>query len=75
MLARVPIISAYDPSRESMLAQASPSYKIATMITRLVIDHLGTNEFLVDESYLILLSRNLFIVLFSQSTHSFILTK
>ena len=38
MLARVPIISAYDPSRESMLAYASPSYKIAIMITGLVID-------------------------------------
>jgi hypothetical protein len=47
MLARVPIISGYDPSRESMLAHAPPSYKIATMITGLVIDHLGTNEFLV----------------------------
>ena len=33
MLARVPIISAYDPSRESMLAHASPSYKITRMIT------------------------------------------
>ena len=29
MLARVPIISAYDPRRESMLAYASPSYEIA----------------------------------------------
>ena len=47
MLARVPIISAYDPSRESMLAYASPSYKIAIMITGLVIDCLGTNNFLV----------------------------
>ena len=47
MLARVPIISAYDPSRESMLAYASPSYKIAIMITDLVIDWLGTNNFLV----------------------------
>ena len=75
MLSRVPIISAYDPSRESMLAHASPSYKIAIIITGLVIDHLGTNVFLVDKSYLLLLSRNLFIVLFSQSTHSFILAK
>ena len=33
MLARVPIISAYDPSRESMLAHASPSYKITRMIS------------------------------------------
>ena len=42
MLARVPIISAYDPSREIMLAYASPSNKIAIMITGLVIDYLGT---------------------------------
>ena len=48
MLARVPIISAYDPSRESMLAHASPSYKVARMITGTVIDCLGTNNFLVD---------------------------
>ena len=47
MLARVPIISAYDPSMESMLAHASQSYKIAIMITGLVIDRLGTNNFLV----------------------------
>ena len=47
MLARVPIISAHDPSRESMLAYASPSNKIAIMITGLVIDYLGTNNFLV----------------------------
>ena len=47
MLARGPIISAYDPSRESMLAHASPSYKIATIITSLVVDRLGTNKFLV----------------------------
>ena len=43
MLARVPIISAYDPSTESMLAHAYPSYKIAIMVTGLVIDSLGTN--------------------------------
>ena len=59
MLARVPIISAYDPSRESMLAYdpsresmlayASPSNKIAIMITGLVIDCLGTNNFLCDK--------------------------
>ena len=42
MLARVPIISAYDPRRESMLAYASPSNKIAIVITSLVIDCLGT---------------------------------
>ena len=47
MLARGPIISAYDPSRESI---ASPSYKIARMITGLVIDCLGTNNFLVDKN-------------------------
>ena len=45
MLARVPIISAYDPSVVSMLAHASPSYKIAIMITGLVIDCLGTKSF------------------------------
>ena len=75
MLARVPIISAYDPSRESMLAYASPSNKIAIMITGLVIDCLGTNDFLVDKSYPLLLPRILFLVLFSQSTRSFILAK
>ena len=47
MLARVPIISAYDPRRESMLAYASPSNKIAIVITGLVIDCVGTNNFLV----------------------------
>ena len=50
MLARVPIISAYDPSRESMLAYASPSNNIAKLITGLVIDCLGTNNFLVTKS-------------------------
>ena len=50
MLARVPIISAYDPSRENMLAYASPSNKIATMITGLVIDYLGTNNFLMTKA-------------------------
>ena len=53
MLARVPIISAYDPSRESMLAHASPSYKIAIMITSIVLDCLGTNNFLVIKSFLL----------------------
>ena len=53
MLARVPIISAYDPSRESMLAYASPTNKIVIMITCLVIDCLGTNNFLVDKSSLL----------------------
>ena len=47
MLARVPIISAYDPRRESMLAYVSPSNKIPIVITDLVIDYLGTNNFLV----------------------------
>ena len=73
MLARVPIISAYDSRRESMLAYASPSNRIAIVITGLVIDHLGTNDFLVDKSYLLLLPCNLFVVLLSQSTRSFIL--
>ena len=71
MLARGPIVSAYDPSRESMLAYASPSYKIAIMITGLVIDCLGTNNFLVDKKPF---TKHLtFIIL--QSTHSFILAK
>ena len=47
ILARVPFINPYDPSRESMLAHASPSYKIAIMITGLVINCLGTNNLLV----------------------------
>ena len=50
MLARLPIISAYDPSRESILAYASPSYKITIMITGLVIDCLGINNFLMTKS-------------------------
>ena len=53
MLARVPIISAYDLIRESMLAYASPSNKIAIVITGLVIDCLGTNKFLVTTSSLL----------------------
>ena len=57
MLARVPIISAYDPSRESMLAYASPSNRIAIMITSLVIDCLGTNNFLVTKSSLLKLTQ------------------
>ena len=56
MLARVPIISAYDPSRESMLAYASPSNKITIMITGLVIDCLGTNKFLVTKRSLLKLT-------------------
>ena len=51
MLSRVPTTSAYDPSMESMLAHASPSNKIAVMITGLVIDCLGTNNFLVTTSF------------------------
>ena len=62
MLARVPIISAYDPRREIMLAYASPSYKIAIMIIGLVIDYLGTNNFLVTKSSLLKLTQ-LFIYL------------
>ena len=57
MLARVPIISAYDPSRESMLAYASPSNKIAIVITGLVIDCLGKNNFLVTKSSLLKLTQ------------------
>ena len=56
-LARVPIISAYDPSRESMLAYASPSNKIAIVITGLVIDCLGTNNFLVTKISLLKLTQ------------------
>ena len=56
MVARVPIISAYDPRRESMLAYASPSNKIAIMIADLVIDCLGTNNFLVTKSSLLKLT-------------------
>ena len=62
MLARVPIISAYDPIRESMLANASPSNKIAVMITGLFIDCLGTNNFLVRKSSLLKLTQ-LFLLL------------
>ena len=56
MLARVPIIRAYDPRRESMLAYASPSNKIAIVIIGLVIDCLGTNNFLVTKSSLLKLT-------------------
>ena len=58
MLARVPIISAYDPSRESMLAYASPSNKIAIMITGLVIDCLGQfrTPILIPQSLFIIFS-------------------
>ena len=42
-----PCISAYDPSTESMLAHASPSYKIVIMVTGLVIGCLWTNLSLV----------------------------
>ena len=41
MLARVPIISAYVPRRESMLAYASPSYEIAMTTIGLVKNLLG----------------------------------
>ena len=71
MLARVQIISAYDPSTESMLAHAPPSYKIAIMITGLVIDCLGVNLALVLQK----LSTNQPTFIVSQSTPSFILAK
>ena len=71
MLARVPIISAYDPSMESMLAHASPLYKIAIMITGLVIDYLGTNLSLVLQK----LSTKQLTFIILQFTHSFILAK
>ena len=45
MLARVPIISAYDPSRESMLAYASPSNRIAVVITGLVTQSIAQGQF------------------------------
>ena len=44
-LARVPIISAYDPSRESMLAYASPSNRIAIVITGLVTQSIAQGQF------------------------------
>ena len=69
MLARVPIISAYDPSRESKLAYASPSYKIAIMITGLVIDCLGTNNFLVTKK---LSTKNNLVVSLSKQPLTFI---
>ena len=71
MLARVPTISAYDPSTESTLAHASPSYKIAIMIAGLVIDCLGTNPSLVLQK----LSTKQLTFIISQSTPSFILAK
>ena len=45
MLARVPIISAYDPSRESMLAYASPTNIIAIVITGLVTQSIAQGQF------------------------------
>ena len=45
MLARVPIISAYDPRRESMLAYASPSNRIAMVITGLVTQSIAQGQF------------------------------
>ena len=45
MLARVPIISAYDPSRESMLAYASPSNRIAIVIIGLVTQSIAQGQF------------------------------
>ena len=45
MLARVQIISAYDPSRESMLAYASPTNRIAIVITGLVTQSIAQGQF------------------------------
>ena len=45
ILARVPIISAYDPRRESMLAYASPSNRIAIVITSLVTQSIAQGQF------------------------------
>ena len=45
MLARVPIISAYDPRRESMLAYASPSNRIAIVIAGLVTQSIAQGQF------------------------------
>ena len=45
MLARVTIISAYDPSRESMVAYASPSNRIAIVITVLVTQSIAQGRF------------------------------
>ena len=45
MLARVPIISAYDPRRESMFAYASPSNRIAIVITGLVTQSIAQGQF------------------------------
>ena len=44
-LARVPIISVYDPRRESMLAYASPSNRIAIVITGLVTQSIAQGHF------------------------------
>ena len=44
-LARVPIISAYDPRSESMLAYASPSNRIAIVITGLVTQSIAQGQF------------------------------
>ena len=71
MLARVPIISTYDPSRESMLAYASPSYETAIVITGLVNDCLGQIFLLCYKK----LSTKQLTFIISQSTPSFILAK
>jgi hypothetical protein len=71
MLARVPVISAYDPSTESMLAHASPSYKITIMITGLVIDCLATNPSFVLQK----LSTKQLTFIILQITRSFIPVK
>ena len=58
MLARVPIISAYDPRTESMLAYASPSYETAIVITGLVNNCLGQfrTPILIPQSLFIIFS-------------------
>ena len=71
MLARVPIIIAYNPSAESMLDHASPSYKIAIMITGLVTNCLGINHSLVLQK----LSTKQLTFIILQIIHSSILAK
>ena len=69
MLARVPILRAYDPRRESMFSYASPSNKIAIMITGLVIDCLGTNNFLVTKTTLLKLTWQQFPCVLGSASH------
>ena len=62
MLARVPIISPYDPRRESMLAYASPSNRIAIVITGLVTSSIAQGQF--DNPYHHFSTLAIFILLF-----------